>query len=328
MTTNFQIDNYMKAHHVIGYDGVYGSDEIFRKYKKNSSIIVNYSPIGSKGSHWIGIRNINSKNPIEYFDSYGFPPDHDDKILGVKTRFREFIEKYNLSGKPYQHNAFDLQAYGSDVCGEYSCKFIMDGLPYFPNKIKNPKWNVILSFRTPEGRDKEVKNEIQIRTNKHNGYVGGELEKANAFVKHLDPYLQDNLTNDNSALLTLYYASLPYHQTNTTRRNVEMFKNLKMEEVGSGLDEINNKLFSNKMLKIDNWFPDKSYKIEHLLKTINPNNRYHQYLIENKKDIMKLYNNLYSNTYPFGTYNNFNIDREYNDFFNNYLHHYRKNPYF
>jgi len=328
MTTNFQIEDYMKKYNIKGFCGVYGSDEIFKTYKKNCSIIVNYSPIGSKGSHWIGIRNINSREPIEYFDSYGFKPDHDDKILGLKTKFREFIDKYNTSGKPFKYNHYDLQAYGSDVCGEYSAKFIIDGLPYLDNKIKNPNWNNILSLKTPEGRDKQILKEIKIRKHTNLGYVGGELDKAKSFVNNLDPLLLDNMTNDNSLMLSLYYASLPYHQTSTTRRNVEMFKNINMEEIGSGLDSMYNKSFKDKMKNIDNWKPDRSYKINQLLKSVNPNNYYHQYLIKNKEDISKLYNNLSSNTYPFGTYNNFNIEREYNDFFNNYIHHYRKNPYF
>lgn len=328
MTTNYQIEDYMKHYKVKGFCGVYASDEIFKTYKKNCSIIVNYSPMGSKGTHWIAFRNINSKEPMEYFDSYGFRPDHDDKILGVKTKFREFIDKYNTSGKAFKYNHFDLQAYGSDVCGEYCAKFIMDGLPYQTNQIKNPKWSVILSMRTPEGRDKEVKDEIKIRSHKHSGYIGGEMEKANAFVKHLDPFLVDNMTNDNSLKLTMYYASLPYHQTSTSRRNVEMFKNLNIEEVGSGLNEMYNKSFSNKMTKIDNWSPDRSWKINQLLSAIDQNHIFHQYLIKNKGDICKLYNNLCANTYPYGTYNNFNIQREYDEFFNNFIHHHRQNPYF
>ena len=161
MTTNYQLMDFMKRNNVQGYCGVFASDEIFQTYKKNCSLIVNYSPMGSKGTHWIAFRNINSKEPLEYFDSYGFAPSHDDKILGVRTKFREFIDKYNTSGMPFKYNHFDLQAYGSDVCGEYCAKFIMDGLPYQTNHIKNPKWNSILSFRTPEGRDNEVKKKYK-----------------------------------------------------------------------------------------------------------------------------------------------------------------------
>jgi len=323
MTTNYQLENFLQTEKAKGFSGVYGSDEIWRTYKKNSCIIVNYSPIGSKGSHWIGIRNINSKSPIEYFDSYGYRPDFDDKILGLKTRFREFLEKYNTSGYPMVYNNFDLQAFGSDVCGEYCCKFILDGLPYIGGK-KNDLWLNILKYNTPEGRDDAIQEDIKIRR-KNKGYIGGEIDKANAFFTNLDPLIQSNFVNDNSGILTFYYASLPYTQTNTTKRNVEMFKNININDVGSGLDDFYNKSFKEKMKKVDNWKPDKAYKIEQIIRVLNRNNNFHKYLLDNCEDLGKLYNNLCSNPYPWRTYNNFNIQKEYDDYFVNFLHHFRQN---
>ena len=76
MTSNHQLARFMRDNKVSNFCGVYGSDEILNKnFRKDCSIIVNYSPINSKGTHWIAIKNINSNKPIEYFDSYGFRPD-------------------------------------------------------------------------------------------------------------------------------------------------------------------------------------------------------------------------------------------------------------
>ena len=90
MTTNYQIENYFKKNPSKNFKGVYASNEISSlKLPKNSSIIVNYSPNYARGSHWIAMKHLNDKKqPPEYFDSYGFIPDHDDKIIGVKTNFK------------------------------------------------------------------------------------------------------------------------------------------------------------------------------------------------------------------------------------------------
>ena len=183
MTTNYQIEEYLKDKSKT-FKGVFASNELLTlKLPLNSSIIVNYSPNNTRGTHWIGMKNLNNKNkPPQYFDSYGFIPDHDDSILGVKTNFLQFLELRNLTSDSIKYNTKDLQAYGSDVCGEYSSYFILHGLP----DNKNKWWKPILDLPTPQERDSEIKKLVPIRKPRL-GFRGDGLEKSKAFWSFVNP---------------------------------------------------------------------------------------------------------------------------------------------
>ena len=85
MSWDYQIRDYLKE--TKSFIGVFSSDTMPYKPKKNSSMIVNYSPSDISGTHWIGMRNLNTAN-VEFFDSYGFDADAEDIILSVHTSSR------------------------------------------------------------------------------------------------------------------------------------------------------------------------------------------------------------------------------------------------
>ena len=171
MTSNIQLDNYIKSKNIKGFIGVFSSDEIWNiNIPRDSSLIVNYSASYQNGSHWVAMRHLNcNQNIPEYFDSYGFKPDHDDKILGVRTRFLEFIQKQNKTNKPFRYNKKDLQSYGTDVCGEYSAWFIINGLPILPDGMISPQWRSVLNYQNSHNRDKYIKKLVGIRKTNQRG---------------------------------------------------------------------------------------------------------------------------------------------------------------
>jgi hypothetical protein len=134
------------------------------------------------------MRHLNcEKQPVEYFDSYGFKPDHDDKILGVKTRFREFIDKHNMNRQPPRFNRYDLQSYGTDVCGEYCAWFIKNGLPFGLDGRVNPPWRSVMNYRNSHNRDAYIKNLVGIR--KKRQQKGGMISRPRLhveFFKHVN----------------------------------------------------------------------------------------------------------------------------------------------
>lgn len=286
MTTNYQIEHYLKGK-AINFRGVYASNEISSlKLPLNSSIIVNYSPSNTRGSHWIGIKNLNNKNkPPEYFDSYGFVPDHDDAILGVKTNFSQFLELRNLTTQPIKYNNKDLQAYGSDVCGEYSSYFILHGLP----DTKNKWWKPILDLPTPQQRDNEIKKLVPIRQPRV-GFRGDGIDKAKSFWSFVNPKVLKIFEHDIFAPLSLYYGLKRWVMSNTTRQITEYLKltpknfeymhdwlKQPLEKITSGLPIVNG---NNAMLNV---------YIDNL-----PSNIANDELKKNKTIILNIYNNLHN----------------------------------
>ena len=162
MTTNFQLENYLKNEK--GFLGAFPSDKLPENPKSGSSLIVNYSKYGEKGSHWVSMRGLNSVN-TEYFDSYGFNADDDDLLLGETTHFKNYLEKNSINGK-YTVNMLNLQQLTSDVCGEYSAWFIKWGLPelfYNGKVIVNPRWKPYIKNNNSFMNDKLIKKSVGIR---------------------------------------------------------------------------------------------------------------------------------------------------------------------
>lgn len=164
MTTNFQLEDYVKKHkHRLGTNqhflGVFPSDELPDAVGKNQCLIINYSPNDKTGTHWVAMRNLNSNKPAEYFDSYGLAPDQADPLLRLKTHMRNYIVEHSSS--PYIYNSIDLQSWkeGEDECGEWALLFIMEGLPNVNNKV----WAKFLYQRDKQLRDRMVKKYIGIR---------------------------------------------------------------------------------------------------------------------------------------------------------------------
>ena len=162
MTTNFQLENYLRNEK--DFLGVFPSNKLPANPKSGSSLIVNYSKYGEKGSHWVGMRALNTVN-CAYFDSYGFQADDADLILSVQTNFQGYLEKNSINGK-YKVNMLNLQQLTSDVCGEYSAWFIKWGLPelfYNGKVIVNPRWRPFIKQNNSFMNDKLIKKMVGIR---------------------------------------------------------------------------------------------------------------------------------------------------------------------
>jgi hypothetical protein len=101
------------------FNGVYPLDLLPEKIDKNKifACIVNFDKSNQKGSHWISIFYSGNRNPVEYFDSYGQPPQHSEIKL--------FLKKF---GSKYIHNKHQLQEYFSTVCGQYCCVYLSSRL--------------------------------------------------------------------------------------------------------------------------------------------------------------------------------------------------------
>ncbi|GFU59977.1 uncharacterized protein F54H12.2 [Trichonephila clavipes] len=84
---DFEKDNFIRAyqnlliHRILSRDrdasryfiGVFPSDEIPLP-KERATLVVNTDTRDQEGSHWLAMY-IKDKNTLEFFDSYGFPPE-------------------------------------------------------------------------------------------------------------------------------------------------------------------------------------------------------------------------------------------------------------
>jgi hypothetical protein len=146
MATTEELNAYMRAHEKeikdgLKFIGVFASNELpsynISELDSGFCFIANYDPSFKSGSHWVGFRvgrarQTRNKYPINnrtvyYFDSYGENLDADNVVLGDKTRFRKFVEA--IPHNQFLFNNKDYQALYSDVCGLYSCYFLLHGLP-------------------------------------------------------------------------------------------------------------------------------------------------------------------------------------------------------
>ena len=98
------------------YGGIYACDKIPNNLCKTCDfgIICNLSKSTSLGTHWIAIFMPREGMCLEYFDSYGLPPNN--KFI------LSFLGENNLS---YCYNRGQIQKFGSDECGEYCIFFLL-----------------------------------------------------------------------------------------------------------------------------------------------------------------------------------------------------------
>ena len=162
MTTNFQLEHYLRNEK--GFLGCFPSNRLPKNPPSGSSLIVNYSKAGERGSHWVGMRNLNTSN-VEYFDSYAFDPDDEDLLLGETTNFKEYLKTNSQNGK-YTVNMLNFQSLTSDVCGEYASYFIKYGMPEMNNNGRvtiNPKWKEFIKQNNSILNDRLIKKIVGIR---------------------------------------------------------------------------------------------------------------------------------------------------------------------
>ena len=146
MTSNVQIDQYLSGHP--GYRGAFPADSLPPNISPGDSLVVNYDNHNDGGSHWVAMR-FPPDAPAEYFDSFGFAPDADDKILKRKTRFAEYLAEHSFATSavgtdsdevkdadatdPHLHGVFvynktDFQSAESDTCGIWAAWFVLGAL--------------------------------------------------------------------------------------------------------------------------------------------------------------------------------------------------------
>lgn len=99
ITSYIQSDKIMKKF----FQGVLPYDMLPLKVNSPGFFIVNTDPSTSPGKHWVCVY-VDEK--IEYFDSFGRPPNE----------IRAFISNLNT---PYIYSTKCLQSSSSDVCGDY-----------------------------------------------------------------------------------------------------------------------------------------------------------------------------------------------------------------
>ena len=159
MSYDYQLIEYLKPKKK-GFLGIFAADTLPVNPPSGSSLIVNYSKQHQEGSHWVAMDNLNTNNVL-FFDSFGYDADEDDLILSVHTNFKKYLLKNSLN-KNYTHNEYNLQHIESDVCGQWCCKFILDGLPANRQGTINPKWKKYVQVNSPEEADKLIRKEIKL----------------------------------------------------------------------------------------------------------------------------------------------------------------------
>jgi hypothetical protein len=109
ITTNIDLDNYLKQINLKNYSGIYMVDEKFPK-RKNSSLIINTDKLGGQGEHWIAVYQSNSKFYI--YDSFG-------------RTSKKIIPKF-IKGKLYIDSDLDAEQHHSEVnCGQRSMAWLI-----------------------------------------------------------------------------------------------------------------------------------------------------------------------------------------------------------
>lgn len=135
MSSSTQLKDWCKQHKVTHFKGVFCSDQINEVPSQNNfGVIFNYDPHTKDGSHWVACRK--EGHEASWFDSYGKEPDADDLILSDKTKFKTWL--YSIASTVHV-NKVDVQHLSTDVCGQYSCWFLLHG---FPDE-DNPAWSWI-----------------------------------------------------------------------------------------------------------------------------------------------------------------------------------------
>ena len=89
--------------------GVFAADRIPNTNTFPSCFVASTDPARLAGTHWVACY-CSSRDNIEFFDSYGFPPS-----------FYEYLE---LPFTPTKFNHVSFQALNSSVCGHYCVYFL------------------------------------------------------------------------------------------------------------------------------------------------------------------------------------------------------------
>jgi len=156
MTSASQLTSVLK--NVGGFRGVFSSDTLPDTFRPGESLVTNYDPSDKPGSHWVAMRHAKDGAGV-YFDSFGLPPDAEDNILHDQTRFRDWLSQHTR--QPLRWNRVDLQSLADNVCGEWSCAFVLAG--GLPEDRETRNWWQPLMRGNAHARDELVRRFIGIR---------------------------------------------------------------------------------------------------------------------------------------------------------------------
>jgi hypothetical protein len=172
MSSNIQIEDYMRKNFKGHFLGCFNADDLPNNPPPSSNLIANYSDKndGDGGTHWVAMINLNSDNgePTLFFDSYGGDADFEDVVLNKKTNFKNYMNRH--SGGSYGHNNINIQSRDGDSCGHYAVHAIMtQSIPSLTGQKRsaNTAWkDYTSSFNTPEENDKLIKEKIKLTNEK------------------------------------------------------------------------------------------------------------------------------------------------------------------
>lgn len=94
--------------------GVFPSDKIPRITEFPAALVINTDKHTEEGSHWLAIFIVNHQT-LEFFDSYGFPPD----------KYGEDITRFVTRYSRIKWNKICLQSLTSNVCGPFCIYFLL-----------------------------------------------------------------------------------------------------------------------------------------------------------------------------------------------------------
>lgn len=131
------------------FAGVFAANQLplVHHLPPHSSLIANYSPSSSGGSHWVAIGNLNvhGEEPW-YFDPFGFNAGDLNSLLHTHASFEAYMKTAaRVAGVGhYRTNKIELQCSTSDACGYFSMFAIRHGLPAEDNgRVRRP-WRKVL----------------------------------------------------------------------------------------------------------------------------------------------------------------------------------------
>jgi hypothetical protein len=163
MSYDYQLEDYLRKRVKDGsFLGVFAHDLLPEQVPRGSSLIANYSNHDQEGTHWVGMRNLGTKD-VEYFDSYGFDYDDLRLLLSRQTNFTGYLKRHTEKGGRIYVNEIELQCLEGDQCGEYAVKFILDGLP-MKRGVVNKKWREYFVEDASCGEnDRRIRREVGVR---------------------------------------------------------------------------------------------------------------------------------------------------------------------
>ena len=166
-SSSTQIEQWIHAHKpaTVRFFGVRPNDELPdpHSFAPGSALVVNYDPSNKDGSHWCAVVWPSSGRRVWWVDSFGTPPDWDDRILHDRSHFRKWlVDVAQAHGADWTYNAFDFQSLQTSVCGHYAALSCAIGPPGEPYDLRGARtWTSIATTPQPQRDDVELKRIVR-----------------------------------------------------------------------------------------------------------------------------------------------------------------------